>query len=68
MEKEKLVPQIKREWCKACGLCYQYCPRKVFTRDTLGNPLVTQAEQCVSCYMCQYRCPDFAITLVPAKG
>ena len=66
--KEKLVPVIKREWCKACGLCFDYCPRKVFDKDALGNPAVKYPEQCVACYMCQYRCPDFAIALVPAEG
>ena len=66
MSKEKLIPKIKQEWCKACGLCVEYCPGKVFAKDAFGSPTIAQPDQCVTCYLCQYRCPDFAITFVDA--
>lgn len=66
--REKLIPQIKQKWCKACGLCFEYCPRKVFATDSLGKPYVARPDQCVTCYMCDYRCPDFAISFVPPAG
>jgi 2-oxoglutarate ferredoxin oxidoreductase subunit delta len=62
--KESLIPKIKQEWCKSCGLCFEFCPRKVFAKDSLGKPYVANPDACVMCNMCDYRCPDFAITFV----
>ncbi len=59
-----VFPQIKTEWCKKCGLCFEFCARKVFETDSLGRPFVAHPEKCVGCGMCDYRCPDFAITFV----
>ncbi|SDF51210.1 4Fe-4S dicluster domain-containing protein [Sporomusa acidovorans] len=64
MSKEQFIPQIKREWCKSCGLCVKFCPKDVFEKDLLGNPYVANPDACVACNMCDYRCPDFAITFV----
>ncbi len=66
MEKERLIPRIKQEWCKGCRICADFCPRQVFERDSLGKPNVAHPENCITCYMCDYRCPDFAITLASA--
>ncbi len=47
--------------CKACGICIELCPEKVFDRDKVGNPVVARPEECTSCLLCELHCPDFAI-------
>ena len=51
---------VKVSWCKACGLCVEYCNRGVLKMEgTL--PQVVDLEQCNSCLMCEHMCPDFAL-------
>jgi 2-oxoglutarate ferredoxin oxidoreductase subunit delta len=47
--------------CKACGVCVELCPEKVFDRDRLGEPVVARPEDCSQCLICELHCPDFAI-------
>lgn len=54
---------INRKWCKKCGLCEHYCPKKVYELDNFGAPEITRLEDCIGCNMCEYRCPDFAIEI-----
>jgi 2-oxoglutarate ferredoxin oxidoreductase subunit delta len=56
---------INGKWCKKCGLCAHYCPKKVFDRDDFGAPMATRAQACVGCKACESRCPDFAIEVMP---
>lgn len=58
--------EINRKWCKKCGLCAHYCPKKVYDRDDFGVPMAARPEACVGCNMCVYRCPDFAIEVTKA--
>jgi len=64
-KKQGKVPGIfiNRRWCKRCGICVELCPKKVFTTDTLGNPVVKRPESCVWCELCELRCPDLALKL-----
>lgn len=50
-------------WCKGCGLCVAFCPRKVFELGPEGHPVVAQEERCTACNWCVYHCPDFAIVV-----
>jgi 2-oxoglutarate ferredoxin oxidoreductase subunit delta len=54
---------INRKWCKRCGLCVHYCPKKVYDVDPLGAPIVARPRDCVGCTQCEVRCPDFAIAV-----
>ncbi|MBU0481219.1 MAG: ferredoxin family protein [Proteobacteria bacterium] len=54
---------IYRDWCKACGICIAFCPRKVYGRDESGKPVVERGDDCNGCLFCEMHCPDFAITI-----
>jgi 2-oxoglutarate ferredoxin oxidoreductase subunit delta len=53
--------QLDLELCKACGVCIELCPDKVFDRDKLGYPTIARPEECSRCLLCELHCPDFAI-------
>jgi len=53
--------EINRKWCKKCGLCAHYCPKKVLKLDDFGSLTVVKTEACIGCRMCEIRCPDFSI-------
>ena len=52
--------QINTAWCKGCGICAAFCPKKVLGVKN-AKVVVENGEACISCKLCQYRCPDFAI-------
>jgi 2-oxoglutarate ferredoxin oxidoreductase subunit delta len=54
---------IFRDWCKACGICSAFCPKKVIGRDEAGGPVIERPEECIACRFCEIHCPDFAITI-----
>jgi 2-oxoglutarate ferredoxin oxidoreductase subunit delta len=50
-------------WCKACGICIEFCPQRVFEANGQGRPIVAHAEKCTACHWCDTHCPDMAITV-----
>jgi 2-oxoglutarate ferredoxin oxidoreductase subunit delta len=50
-------------WCKACGLCEAFCPKKIIKADKTGLPEIIEADRCTGCRFCEKHCPDFAITV-----
>lgn len=58
--------EINQEWCKRCGICVSFCPKKVFDADREGTVEVARVEECIFCELCERLCPDLAITLIPA--
>ena len=65
MAKVQYVPDVDLKRCKGCGLCVAFCPKQVFESDFEGKPVAARPETCVGCMGCDYRRPDFAITLRP---
>lgn len=60
--KENLKLKVKKEWCKGCSICVEFCPKKVLAiKDEKVE--ITDIEKCIKCGLCELRCPDFAIYL-----
>ena len=61
----KLV--INTEFCKSCGYCVMFCPKKILRvgEDVNGYPYVmqTDAQACIGCAICCSMCPEGAIEL-----
>lgn len=54
---------IFHEWCKGCGICVAFCPKKVLEMGRDQKAHVVHPELCIKCYMCARRCPDLAVTV-----
>lgn len=59
--------KVDRTRCKGCGICIEFCPAKLFDKETDGTPLPAREEACTGCKQCEIRCPDFAIKVEVAK-
>ncbi|MDI6812338.1 MAG: 4Fe-4S binding protein, partial [Desulfitobacteriaceae bacterium] len=51
---------VNQDWCKKCGICVAFCPKKVLGSDELGRVVIVEPEQCIACKICERLCPDFA--------
>lgn len=56
------------DWCKGCGICAAFCPKKVLAVGLDGKARVVNEEACVNCGFCEPHCPDFAIVVIPDNG
>lgn len=65
--------EINTDWCKACYLCVEMCPRKVleidYTHFVNGlHPVIpAHPEKCTVCRLCELWCPDIAIAVYEAE-
>jgi 2-oxoglutarate ferredoxin oxidoreductase subunit delta len=57
--------QIRQDWCKGCGICAAFCPKRALSLNDQGKAVV-DAAQCSLCGVCELFCPDFAIQLETA--
>lgn len=61
---KKLV--IDTSWCKGCGICVAFCPKKAL--ELSGEKVKLKEEGgCILCGQCELRCPDYAIWLEEEK-
>ena len=63
-ENEKTIITVNEDWCKACGICIQFCPTKVLISSEKGQPVAKNINDCIHCNLCELRCPDFAINVL----
>jgi len=63
------MPQVNiyRGWCKKCGICVAFCPKKAIETSKSSYPVVRDATKCNGCGLCEMRCPDFAIVVQGKK-
>ncbi|NDY55875.1 ferredoxin family protein [Desulfovibrio sulfodismutans] len=59
---------IYPDWCKGCGICAAFCPKKVLRIDHQGKARVDREDECINCGFCELHCPDFAIVVRPRNG
>ena len=65
MAKARLKEQkIIRDWCKGCGICIAFCPKKVLEMDAEDKAVTVRPEKCICCCLCELRCPDLAIEVI----
>lgn len=65
--KAKRSLSINTKWCKGCGICVHYCPRKVLS-IVHGKVSIIEPENCTKCGMCELMCPDYAIYIEEGKN
>lgn len=53
---------IYEAWCKRCGICAEFCPKKALVQGEFGK-IDIHDDHCTGCLMCLVRCPDFAVTV-----
>ena len=52
---------IRRQWCKGCRVCVEFCPKQVLDIDAEDKVYAKSPESCTLCNLCGLRCPDLAI-------
>jgi 2-oxoglutarate ferredoxin oxidoreductase subunit delta len=62
-KKKSYTPVIIPAWCKSCGICSAFCPKKVIGLNDMGTPVIERPDECIGCRFCELHCPDFAITV-----
>lgn len=61
IDRGSVAVKIKQEWCKGCGICIAFCPKKVLGLNELMKVVMLHPENCIKCGQCELRCPDYAI-------
>ena len=65
MAKPKLKEHlINRNWCKGCGICVHFCPKKALELDSEEKAFAARPQDCIACKLCELRCPDLAIEII----
>ncbi len=58
---------IDNDLCKKCGICFNVCPKNVYSFNELDGPKAERPEDCIECDICVKMCPDFAIKIKGEK-
>ena len=58
---------LNHDWCKKCGICVAFCPKKVLMADEVGRVVIANENECIACRICERLCPDFAINIEADK-
>lgn len=66
---KKGIVTIDQRFCKSCGICIEFCPKKVLVaEEPLLKAKVADPEACTACLMCELYCPDWAINVEEVGG
>ena len=57
-ENKELI--LNSAWCKGCGICAAFCPKKVLEMKN-EKVVIARPDDCIKCGNCELRCPDYAI-------
>ena len=66
-KEKKYTVIVKEEFCKACGLCIEFCKQEVLKPsgklNKMGYDFATPVnmDKCNGCAVCALVCPDLAI-------
>lgn len=60
------VVSINVRWCKGCGICVAFCPKKALSIEG-EKARFAAPDKCIACGMCELYCPDLAITVDASK-
>ncbi len=63
IDRDRVEVKINQAWCKGCGICVAFCPKKVLGLDPQMKVQMLDRENCIKCGQCELRCPDYAIYL-----
>jgi len=59
--------EIMREYCKACGLCIEACPKHVLALGEINErgyqAVAAVSDDCIGCGNCAVMCPDAVFTV-----
>jgi 2-oxoglutarate ferredoxin oxidoreductase subunit delta len=66
--KKQYVVTINAEWCKGldCRICVEACPVDVIEMKGF-TAVPVRMEACTGCDLCEMKCPDFAIRVMPKQ-
>jgi indolepyruvate ferredoxin oxidoreductase beta subunit len=53
--------EIRDHWCKGCEICVAVCPQNCLQMNSAKKAIVTDANKCIRCMLCQWLCPDLAV-------
>lgn len=61
--------EIKRELCKGCGLCVEFCPKHLLKLSDELNAIgyhpaeLHDAAACTACALCAVMCPETGMSV-----
>jgi indolepyruvate ferredoxin oxidoreductase, beta subunit len=53
--------EIRETWCKGCEICVMVCPQSCLQMNSAKKAVVTKADACIRCMLCEWLCPDLAV-------
>jgi len=63
-----LKVNVLGQYCKSCGYCVKFCPKKAIEFGKVRNGLgvffpVVDPDKCIACGICATVCPDAVLEL-----
>ncbi len=55
--------EIRQNWCKGCEICVVVCPQACLRMNGSNVAEVVKAEACIRCMLCEWLCPDLAVSV-----